>query len=74
MQAGGYADFDEQAFLAQVKQKIGRNITPKEKSSTGWDKIQPTQQWWDSINPKGLTPAKAPASCKKIIQLFLGNL
>lgn len=74
MQAGGYADFDEQAFLAQVKQKIGRNITPKEKSSTGWDKIQPTQQWWDSINPKGLTPAKAPNSCKKIIQLFLGNL
>lgn len=70
----GYSAFDSQAFLAKVKQKIGRNITPMEKSSSGWNKLKPTQEWWDSINPKGVTAAKSPASCKKIIQLFLGNL
>jgi hypothetical protein len=72
--SGVYGGFDESAFLAKVKQKIGRNITASEKSSSGWDKLRPTQEWWDSINPKGVTPAKSPTSCKKIIQLFLGNL
>lgn len=72
-EGSSYAEFDENAFLAKVKQNIGRNIKTHEKSSSGWNELKPTQEWWESINPKKVTVAKSPQSCKKIMQLFLGN-
>ncbi len=70
-----YGGMDQTKFFNDIKQKIGRSVTAKEKNGrSSWNKLNPTREWWDSINPKGVTVAKSPKTCKKIMQLFLGNL
>lgn len=66
-------NFDD--FKKIVEGKIGRKLDPTEvsKNSDAKLKINATQEWWQTVNPEGITTANARKTCKDIIKAFLNN-
>jgi predicted transcriptional regulator len=52
---------------------IGRPLKSHELSKGENIKLSSTKEWWDMINPKGITSTKAKKTCKDVIKYFLSN-
>jgi len=68
---GEEQEMDE--LVEAVEGKLGRSLKEFELSKGENIKYSSTEEWWNMINPKGITSAKAKKTCKDVIKYFLDN-
>ncbi|OIQ16826.1 MAG: hypothetical protein BM556_14290 [Bacteriovorax sp. MedPE-SWde] len=64
---------DVSGVIAEVEAKIGRPLKSAEKTKSTDIGLEATKQWWDQINPKGITSVNAKKTCKDVVKYFLNN-
>ncbi len=69
---------DFNAHFARVEVKINRPIREVEKTKNVVNsdpklRMKSTKEWWDSINPKGITHVQATRTCKDVMKMFLSQ-
>jgi hypothetical protein len=68
---------EHNVFIKKVEQKLGRKLTIDEKEGDYGErikeKLEATREWWETINPQGITPGTAGKTCKDVIELFKAN-
>lgn len=69
-----YNGLDMDKMYRAVKEKIGRNVKPEEKSQSynSVDRLKNTKAWWEGINPQGITPNKVGTTCRDMVGSVLG--
>ncbi|EQC44669.1 hypothetical protein [Bacteriovorax sp. Seq25_V] len=65
---------DFASFKTTVEGKIGRSLSPSElqKNQQANLKLEATKEWWNMINPEGITSVNATKTCKDVIKMFMG--
>ncbi|WP_412470914.1 hypothetical protein [Halobacteriovorax sp. RT-2-4] len=71
---------DLEAIQDAVEEKIGRQLKPTEleriavQSDDNEDfKVKAVLEWWNQINPDGITSANSTKTCKDVIKMFLSQ-
>ncbi len=65
---------DFNSFKSVVESKIGRALKPSEiqKNQQTNLKLEATKEWWNMVNPEGITSVNATKTCKDVIKMFMG--
>lgn len=61
-------------LYSATKQKIGRAVKQEEKinNDSAIDRLKNTKAWWDSVNPRGLTPSSVGTTCRDMVESIMG--
>ncbi|MCO4792460.1 MAG: hypothetical protein KC493_02015 [Bacteriovoracaceae bacterium] len=69
----GYDDLNMENMYTKVKQKIGRSVKAEEKvNRDAVDRLKNTKSWWESVNPRGLTPNNVGPTCRGMVESIMG--
>lgn len=78
VELGDFSQTNPDEFIERVSQKLGRSLTQSELSKPDANnkrkyKLANTMDWWQTINPEGITVAKSTKTCKDAIKMFLSQ-
>lgn len=78
IELGDFSQVNSDEFIERVSQKLGRSLTQSELSKPDANnkrkyKLANTMDWWQTINPEGITVAKSTKTCKDAIKMFLSQ-
>lgn len=65
----------KEELIAEIEEKLGRPLTAEELSRNGTPDLEydATKEWWNTINPEGITSQNATKTCKDVVKFFLLN-